>query len=154
MRRLNSGFRFRRGLLLGFTLLALGCDPIVMIPGGALSGETAAPPADWAFTDTVDTVQLETRPSDPYSVNVWAVAADGALFVAAGSGLETTWAGHIQADDRVRLRVESTLYDLRAEADSSDGAREAFLEAAKKKYDFDPDGEDTEKAILFRLLPR
>ena len=32
-------------------LVCLGCGPLVMIPGGALSGEVSAPPGDWSFTE-------------------------------------------------------------------------------------------------------
>jgi hypothetical protein len=141
----------------GSLLLALalvGCGPLVSIPGGELSGDLAPTPTDWAFTDAVSTVQLETRPSDPYSVNVWAVAAEGALYIAAGSGAESAWAGHIQADPRVRLRVEESIYELKAVRTEEEADRTAFLEAAKRKYDFDPAGEDTESAFLFRLVPR
>ena len=84
----------------------VGCGPIVMIPGGELSGNVEPTPANWAFTDAVDTVQLESRPSDPYSVNVWAVAVGDDLYIAAGSGTETAWAQNIAEDDRVRLRIE------------------------------------------------
>ena len=38
-------------------------------------------PDGWTFTNEVDTVQLETRPGDPYSVNIWCVAIEGALYV-------------------------------------------------------------------------
>lgn len=138
-----------------FLLFALvGCDPIVMIPGGQLSGEVTATPDNWAFTNATDTFQLETRPSDPYSVNVWAIALDDWIYVVAGSGMETTWAQHIANDDRVRLRVGEAIYELRASEDDSQETRDAFLAAAKTKYDFDSEGEDVEEAMLFRLGPR
>jgi hypothetical protein len=138
-----------------FLLFALvGCDPIVMIPGGQLSGELTPTPDNWRFTDATDTFQLETRPSDPYSVNVWAIAIDDSIFVVAGSGMETTWAQHIANDDRVRLRVGEAIYELRASEDEAQETREAFLVAAKRKYDFDSEGEDVDEAMLFRLDPR
>ena len=37
-------------------LLLLGCGPVVMIPGGALSGPVRELPESWAFTDEVETV--------------------------------------------------------------------------------------------------
>ena len=48
-------------------LLAACTDPVVVIPGGQLSGVVAEAPERW--TSVADVVQLETRPSDPYSVN-------------------------------------------------------------------------------------
>ena len=135
-------------------LVTLACGPIVMVPGGELSGEVVPAPASWDFTDEVDTVQLETRPSDPYSVNIWALAIADSIYVVAGGGDETTWARHIEADPRVRLRVNDKLYELTAVAANSDADRALFLTAAKKKYDFDSEGENTEKAVLYRLNPR
>ena len=142
---------------IALSLLALmlgGCGPLVMIPGGELSGELVAGPADWAFTDAVDTVQLETRPADPYSVNVWMVAANGVPYIAAGGGAESAWPTHIAADPRVRLRVGDKLYELNAVRTDSEADRAAFMEAARKKYDFDPEEQDTDGAVLFRLEPR
>ena len=138
-------------VLVLFGLLA--CDPVVMIPGGALSGEVQAVPASWAFSDEVDTVQLETRPDDPYSVNIWGVAVGEDLYVASGKA-DNAWARYIAEDDRVRLRINGTIYEMRAERDDSPEGRERFLTAAKAKYDFEPDPEQTSEAILFRLVPR
>ncbi|MGI9592196.1 MAG: hypothetical protein ACR2P8_12560 [Myxococcota bacterium] len=129
------------------------CDPLVMIPGGELSGETKPVPESWAFTDGVDTVQLETRPDDPYSVNVWGVGVGKDFYVAAGKA-SNAWAQHIAADDRVRLRIEGNLYEMRAVRDDSPEARERFLAAAKAKYDFEPDPEQSSEATLFRLVAR
>jgi hypothetical protein len=137
--------------ILAFSVLA--CDPLVMIPGGELSGETQPVPEDWTFTDSVETVQLETRPDDPYSVNIWGVGIAEEFFVASGKP-DNAWAEHIAADDRVRLRVQEAIYDLRAERDETPEAREQFLAAAKAKYDFEPDPDEASEAILFRLVPR
>ena len=135
-------------------LLALGCDPISMVPGGELSGTVKPTPADWSFTDSVEIVQLETRPEDPYSVNIWGVAAKGAFYVASGRGEENAWARHLAEDPRVRLRVNEDIYELRAVRTDDPAERDAFLEAAHRKYDFEVDEEQQAKSILFRLDPR
>ena len=135
-------------------LLAVACDPIVMIPGGELSGDVVPIPESWAFTDEFDTVQLETRPADPYSVNIWAVAAGDAIYIASGSGAEAKWSQNIAEDHRVRLRVDDSIYELVATEANDDVSRTLFIEAAKKKYDFDPDEADASKAILYRLDAR
>lgn len=129
------------------------CGPVVMIPGGRLSGDVTPPPADWSFSDSVETVQIETRPSDPYSVNVWGVAVGPDFYVASGSS-GNAWADYIAADDRVRLRIEDRIYELRAVRDDTPEGRERFLAAAKAKYDFEPDPEQAADAILFRLVSR
>ena len=135
-------------------ILMIGCGPFVMIPGGSLSGDVVPVPTNWAFTEDVETVQLETRPSDPYSVNIWAVEIDDSMYIVAGGGAETTWAQHIQADPRVRLRVGESLYELRAVEANDDASRDLFLVAAKKKYDFEPEGDEVNEAVLYRLDPR
>jgi hypothetical protein len=144
--------------LLALTLFACvvglaGCGPLVMIPGGRLSGEVQPVPVDWSFSDAVETVQLETRPSDPYSVNIWGVGVGPDFYVASGRA-SNAWAGNIEADPRVRLRIEGTLYEMRAERVDTQAERERFLVAAKAKYDFEPDSEQSSEAILFRLVAR
>lgn len=133
-------------------LLTLGCGPIVMIPGGALSGEETTAPTNWSFTDEVDTVQLETRPDDPYSVNIWCVASEGRLYVAGSRS--STWTQNVSADPRVKLRVDDALYALRAREATSDADVEAFLAAAAAKYDFEMEPGQREASILFELMPR
>ena len=143
-----------RQLTLALAMLGLlACEPLVMIPGGELSGETQPAPEDWSFSDEFETVQLETRPADPYSVNIWGVAVGSDFYVASGKA-DNAWARHIAEDDRVRLRIDETIYELRAVRDESPAARERFLAAAKAKYDFEPDPDEASDAILFRLVAR
>ena len=58
------------------------------------------------------------------------------------------------SDDRVRLRVEQAVYEMRAVREDSAAGRDRFLAAAKAKYDFEPEPEDASEAILFRLVAR
>ena len=131
----------------------LGCGPLVMIPGGRLAGDEKPVPADWSFSDAVETVQLETRPADPYSVNIWGVGVGPDFYVASGRA-DNAWARYVLEDPRVRLRIEGSVYVLRAERDDSAEGRERFLAAALAKYDFEPDPEQASEAILFRLIAR
>jgi hypothetical protein len=131
-----------------------GCGPLVMIPGGELSGEVRPAPADWSFSDAVDTVQLETRPSDPYSVNVWGVGLGERFYIASGGGRESRWAQYMLENGDVRLRIDGAIYELRATLTEDPGELDAFLEAAQRKYEFEPEPEQRAKAILFRLDPR
>ncbi len=143
-----------RFVLALIAILAVGgCGPLVMIPGGALSGTVEPVPDDWSFTDEVDTVQLETRPDDPYSVNIWGVGIGERFYVAAGDA-GSAWAGHLQADPRVRLRVGESIYELTAVPVRDEPEREAFLAGVKQKYDFEPDDEQRANSLLFRLDPR
>jgi len=69
-----------RLLIVPFVVVCLaGCsEPFIVFAGGELSGETAAPPDDWSALRDEETFQLETRPEDPYSVNIWAVGIGSA----------------------------------------------------------------------------
>ena len=86
-------------------------EPFSKLAGGELSGVTATPPALWS--DVPDVVQLEVRPADPYSVNVWCVVVDNDLYIAT-SPEGNEWLAHIRSDGKVRLRLGETLYPLRA----------------------------------------
>ena len=138
-------------LLIGF--FALACEPIVMIPGGRLSGTVTPAPEDWSFTDEVETLQLETRPEDPYSVNVWGTAVGAHMYVA-GAEVESGWVKNVLENPLVRLRVGEALYELQAIRTEAPEELEAFLVAAKNKYDFEPEPEQREQATLFRLETR
>ena len=139
-------------LALSIALVTFGCGPIVMLPGGALSGTLREAPESWAFTDDVNTVQLETRPDDPYSVNIWCVRVGDALFV--GGTRESTWTRHVVENPNVRLRVNEDLYELRATEATTDEEAEGFLAAAAAKYGRELDPEMRAQAILFKLVPR
>ena len=77
--------------VIAIAVLGAGCNgPFGLLPGGALNGETGSTPADWGFAGDYGTAQLETRPEDPYSVNIAFTVLDGSLYVNAGD-TETRW---------------------------------------------------------------
>lgn len=134
--------------------MAAGCGrPFVLLPGGALEGEPAAVPASWAFTDAVETVQLETRPADPYSVNIWVIAMDPSLYVHAGAN-RSAWVEHIEADPKVRLRVDDSIYELAAVRVQAQDEFDRFSDAYEKKYGRRPRNGNVGEAYLFRLTAR
>lgn len=95
--------------------VALACrEPFSVLPGGKLEGELRPAGAGFSPADGFGTAQLETRPEDPYSVNITYTVVNGRSYVNAGD-TETTWAKNLNADRRVRLRVDGALYELRAE---------------------------------------
>ena len=143
-------------IMFGLLVLSIGCGgPLAMIPGGKLSGTIQPVPTDWAFSDEFEDVQLETRPSDPYSVTIWGVADGARFYIASGRGLESTWAKHIEADPDVRLRVGENVYELRALRTDDPQDRVRFLAAVKKKYDgFEPDEDQAAAAVLYHLESR
>ena len=146
----------RTALLLGFvfTFSLAGCSrPLLLLPGGALDGTPTAVPDSWSFTDAVETVQLETRPSDPYSVNIWVTAAGDNLYVHAGAN-RSTWVEHIEADPKVRLQVNDSIYELAATRVDSQEEFDRFSDAYEKKYGRRPRNENVGEAYLFRLAAR
>ncbi len=141
-------------LTLIVTLLTIaGCtDPFISIPGGELSGEPAAVPTSWPTLP--DVVQLEVRPDDPYSLNIWAVNAGNHIYVATN---EAKWVPYINEDARVRLKVDDTLYMLEAELVTEAAELEQISAAYTAKYDWgggDETGEDSGPANVFRLVAR
>jgi hypothetical protein len=135
-------------------LLLLGlpaCGPLVMIPGGELSGKVQRAPSDWSFSDDFKIVQLETRPAAPYSVNIYGVAVGSDIYIAA-SKPDNQWARNIADDDNVRLRIGEEIYELRAVRDHSPEARERFVAGLKRKYDYEPEEGEAYNPALFRLV--
>jgi hypothetical protein len=127
-----------------------GCGPILLLPGGRLDGTVEAAPSDWAFVEDVSTVQLETRPEDAYSVNIWAVGLGPHLYVHAGTN-RSTWVENMEADPSIRLRVEDAIYELEASRVTSQDEFDRFSDAYEGKYDRRPGNEEVQEAYLFRL---
>jgi hypothetical protein len=100
-------------LTLGLALSSSGCGgPFLVFPGGELRGELASEPVeDWSFVDDAF-VDLETRPDDPYSVELNYVVRDGRLYLDPAEGRR--WLDHIRADPRVRVRFGGRIYPLKA----------------------------------------
>ncbi len=98
-------------VLIGAAFLAACSEPLSRLSGGELSGAPASPPAHWS--DVPEVVQLEVRPAEPYSVNVWCVLVGNDLYISTSSD-ESKWIGLIRSDSEVRLRMGEALYPLRA----------------------------------------
>jgi hypothetical protein len=142
----------RKLLVLLSTAAVVACGPLVMLPGGKLSGGVKPVPADWSFSDSIDTVQLETRPRDPYSVNVWGTAAGADFYI--GGSKKNRWIAHIAEDPNVRLKLGDDVYELRAELTDDPADLDAFLAAVKRKYDFEPEPDQRAEAVLLKLEAR
>lgn len=138
-------------LHLGFACLlaAAGCsEPFVTIPGGELAGQLLNPPEVWA--EVPDTVQLETRPEDPYSINIWSVGLGPDLYVATGPD-GTAWTEFIERDPSVRVRLDGGLYQLQARVVDEADARKQVVRAYADKYDVDPMDGWVAEGMIIRL---
>lgn len=134
--------------------LIAGCSaPFVLLPGGALQGSTAPVPDSWSFTEAVDTVQFETHPADPYSVNIWVIALGEHLYVHAGTN-RSTWVENMEADPNVRLAANGAIYELAGARVEGQEEFDRFSDAYERKYGRRPGNENVAEAYLFRLGAR
>lgn len=135
-------------------LLLTACSrPFVLIPGGALVGQSAPAPQSWSFTDAIDTIQLETNPADPYSVNIWVVGMGNALYVHAGAN-RATWIANMDADPNVRLQAGDTIYELAASRVTSQEEFDRYSAPYEEKYGNPPRNLNVVEAYLYRLVAR
>jgi hypothetical protein len=126
-------------LLILLVLLASlgGCNgPLAMIPGGAFQGATeATTPGEWsALQDGV--LELETRPDDPYSVEINYVVRNGHLYIDPAEG--RGWLKNLRADPRVRVRIGGKIYAMQA----------SLVDDPTERADFAAD------RFVYRLNPR
>ena len=113
------------------------------------------PVTDWSFTDTVPTVEVETRPEAPHSVTVWCFRSGSSLYVPARNPRSKTWVRNALADDRVRLRIDGRIYERRAVRVTDPDEIEAVLPALLEKYQLEqPDPERRPEVGFFRMEPR
>ncbi len=140
--------------------VVLACGPLGPLPGGALRGPVHAGPIDdWSFADSQETIQLEARPSAPYSVNVWCGAVDGRLYVPTSLILgpddpnERSWVRNVIESPDVRLRIDGTVYELRAVRVDDQAERERVRSALLAKYEVEADAH-AEQAWIFRMESR
>lgn len=146
---------WRRCCALALCAVALAaCEPLFVFAGGRIGGVDEAPPASWNFAETVQTVQVETRPADPYSVNVWGVGVGGHFYVAASDGADARWAQAIEADPQVRLRVGERVFPLAAERVGDAAELEDVAAAYAAKYGTDQEQSFIDTAWVYRLAPR
>jgi hypothetical protein len=107
-------------------LLTLACrGPFLLLPGGKLSGEVKPAPQSFAFAKDAGTIQLETHPEEPYSVNVSGVVVNDGLYVNAGD-TRTKWVQNIDVSPLVRARVKGDVYELKARRVTEKAEIDAF----------------------------
>lgn len=152
----------RHALVLGLAIALCACGgPVGPFAGGELSGEVKPAPSDWGLVANVKEAQLETNPSAPRSVNVWLATEGGALYISSslirGPKLPTEreWVRDVEADERVRMRIESVVYELRAVRVLDEGEAAAARAALETKYELGADDMDAEREVwVFRLEAR
>jgi hypothetical protein len=119
-----------------------------ILPGAELPGQTQTPPLNW--TDVPDVIQVETRPSDPYSINIWGVGIGRDLYIATSAD-GTAWSEFIGIDSSVRARIGPLLYQLEATSVLDPNERADVATAYVSKYDLDSDDNWVATGLIFRL---
>ena len=153
--------RLRSWILLA-CVAGLACaGPLGPIPGGALSGAVAPAPESWDFTANVQTIQLETGPGRPHSVNVWCLGLGARLYVPTSmvmgpvDPLERTWVRNVDADGAVRVRIDGQIYAMRAVRVTDPQELVDVRNRLRTKYELERStrGRD-QTGWIFRLEPR
>ena len=89
-------------------------DPVYMISGRGLTGDSFPYPSDWSFSDDHPTIAVEVRPDDPHSVTTICFVHQGDLYVPAQGGSSKTWTRLALEDSRVRLKIGEKVYHAKA----------------------------------------
>ena len=143
-----------RLLAVAVVALSSGCSgPLPFMSGGAISGEDQSAPSDWALEEDYGLVVLETRPDDPYSINIAYLQLGGRLYIYAGD-TETQWVQNMDADPNVRLLLGDVIYGLRADRVLDADEISAFGEIWKDKSIFHRDPTDLDELWLYQLSAR
>jgi hypothetical protein len=121
--------------------------------GGKLDGPVKPTPASFAFVENGSTMQLETLPEKPYSVNVAAAIVGDGLYVNAGN-TQTQWVKNIGVTPLVRARLSGDVYELSARRVTEAKEMDAFAEVwTRSAWARDPRKLDGE-VYVFALEPR
>jgi hypothetical protein len=138
--------------ILALLIFTTACNgPLPFMSGGAVDGEERPAPASWALDEDFAVAQLETRPDDPYSVNIAYTQIDGRLYLNAGD-TETNWVEHIAANPLVRLRAGNVIYVARAErvTDTAEISEFGRVWVSHSRFHRDPD--ELGEVWVYRLV--
>ena len=122
--------------IMGLCLLtAAGCNgPLAFVPGGQLAGPEESA-ATWEVAGGYETLELETRPGDPYSVRVNFVLRNGRLYV--DPAPDRSWYEYLGENPQVRVRFADTIYTATAVA-VTDPAELRGFDADRRVFRLEP----------------
>jgi hypothetical protein len=134
-------------------VLFLGGCAYIPFAGGELEGTVTPVPNNWSNLAAVDIIQIETNPSQPYSVKLWVTVMDNIPYIHAGENL-ATWVENLQLDPELRLENEGKIYELKAERVTSADEFKRLGEIYHTKHGNYPRNPNIQEVYLYRLLPR
>ena len=140
-------------LLILILCILTGCTKNIPFPSGKLQGNLSDIPGDWTEIAAARVIQLETKPSDPYSVKLWIIGFDDRLYVHAGAN-RAQWVQNMHANPNVRLLIGDSLFELTSVRVAAQSEFDEFAEVYESKYGDRPRNENVSEAYLFRLSPR
>ena len=141
----------RKFIITGLTGLLLGgCAEYLPISGGKLEGTVLPLPQTLDKITQDKIIQLETRASKAYSVNLWVVEVADYLHVFAGDN-RANWVEDIEQNSNVRLRSGDDIFELAASRVNDPKIFAAFSDAWETKYGNRPQNESVEETYLYRL---
>jgi hypothetical protein len=126
-------------ILILIVLRITGFGPHARTPGLWLEGNVVATPVtDWAFTDKIPVVQLQTETSYmlPHSVNINCLNYNSQLYLVSvyPAGTAHTWNDNVMRDPHVRLKIGDDIYDRTVALVTDPAEQEGVLQARHNKY--------------------
>ncbi len=105
-----------------------------------LTGEVAAAPSDWSFTNDhkLIAIEVQTPYLVPHSVTIWCAEVDGQLYIGAREPETKRWPGWADRNPNVRLGIGSQTFGVRL-VPLEDWERIGRIQSAyATKYDLPP----------------
>ncbi len=154
----GTGLTLLAVLIVGGLVFLLRSDPILMIPGKQLSGEVVPAPSTWEICNQYDTVALEARPEDPYSVTVGCLQHEGRMYIPASNPTKKTWPQLVKENPNVRVKIGENVYLAKAEQ-TDELSREVVVRLSIEKYPeyahlLKPDEPTENPSWIFRITGR
>jgi hypothetical protein len=126
---------YYRNCLLVLLLLLSGCQAAFLtFPGGRLSGPEVHA-SSFSFASEFELLQLEVRPSRPYSVWLRVEMYNDILYIDAAASRR--WHGYMKDDSRVRIKLGDKVYPATATPVTDAGLLRHFLKG-RTIYRLDP----------------
>jgi hypothetical protein len=159
----KSALKWTAGALGAAVLIVLTLDtfgghlfdgPLGPVPGGAFVGPVNPERnPDWSGVEEV--IELEIRPSKPWSLSIWAVVVDGELYSPSAYGARRRWPAVALADPRVRLRTNGQIYERTLERVTDPVLKKRVGAAVAARYGFDAEEAAREDTTwFFHYAPR